>query len=68
MESQWLIYLLLMLSICDLDLCCRMGLSTIQKSKSKTKRQHAEAELNQKKQVQVLASGSIGMGGAYSRY
>lgn len=34
----------------------------LSKSLKQAKRQHAEAELNQKKQVQVLASGSIGMG------
>ncbi|MGO2353131.1 MAG: DUF2802 domain-containing protein [Marinomonas foliarum] len=61
MESQWLFNLLLMLQFAILIavVVWAYGLS---KRLARMKLQHAEAESNQKKQVQVLASGSIGMG------
>jgi cbb3-type cytochrome oxidase subunit 3 len=61
MESQWLFNLLLMLQFVIL-IAVVVWAFRLSKSLKQTKRQHAEAELNQKKQVQVLASGSIGMG------
>jgi biopolymer transport protein ExbD len=61
MESQWLFNLLLMLQFVIL-IAVVVWAFRLSKSLKQVKRQHAEAELNQKKQVQVLASGSIGMG------
>jgi biopolymer transport protein ExbD len=61
MESQWLFNLLLMLQFVIL-IAVVVWAFRLSKSLKQTKRQHVEAELNQKKQVQVLASGSIGMG------
>lgn len=61
MESQWLFNLLLMLQFVILTAVVVWAFR-LSKRLAQTKRQHAEAEVNQKKQVQVLASGSIGMG------
>lgn len=61
MESQWLFNLLLTLQFV---IIVALVVSAFRFSKrlKNIKRQHLEAEINQKKQVQVLASGSIGMG------
>ncbi|MFQ3185317.1 DUF2802 domain-containing protein [Marinomonas primoryensis] len=61
MESQWLFNLLLMLQFVIL-IAVVVWAFRLSKRLEHTKRHHAEAESNQKKQVQVLASGSIGMG------
>lgn len=61
MESQWLFNLLLILQFVIL-----LGLAAwawrLSKRLKHAEQKHQEADLNQKKQVQVLASGSIGMG------
>lgn len=61
MESQWLFNLLLILQFVIL-----LGLAAwawrLSKRLKHAELKHQEADLNQKKQVQVLASGSIGMG------
>ncbi|GAB3481011.1 DUF2802 domain-containing protein [Marinomonas epiphytica] len=61
MESQWLFNLLLFIQFLVL-----IGVSVwafrLSRRLSKLEQDHASADLNQKKQVQVLASGSIGMG------
>lgn len=61
MESQWLFNLLLTLQFV---IIVALVVSAVRFSKrlKNMKQQHLEAEINQKKQVQVLASGSIGMG------
>lgn len=61
MESQWLFNLLLTLQFVVLlgVVLCFFRLS---KRLERMKLKHAEAEVSQKKQIQVLASGSIGMG------
>ena len=61
MESQWLFNLLLMLQFAIL-IAVVVWAFRLSKQLKRMNYQHAEAELNQKKQVQVLASGSIGMG------
>lgn len=61
MESQWLFNLLLTLQFVVLIAVIVWAFRLSKRLKS-MKYQHIEAELNQKKQVQVLASGSIGMG------
>ncbi len=61
MESQWLFNFLLILQFVIL-----MGVIVwalrLSKRLNQMKQRHEESELNQRKQVQVLASGSIGMG------
>ncbi|BDX03649.1 MAG: DUF2802 domain-containing protein [Marinomonas sp.] len=61
MESQWLFNLLLMLQFVIL-IAVVVWAFRLSKRLALLKREHAEAESSQKKQVQVLASGSIGMG------
>ena len=61
MEFQWLFNLLLTLQFVVLIAVIIWAFRLSNRLKS-MKRQHVEIELNQKKQVQVLASGSIGMG------
>ncbi|GGN17081.1 MULTISPECIES: DUF2802 domain-containing protein [Marinomonas] len=61
MESQWLFNLLLTLQFVIL-IAVVVWAFRLSKQVKRMKQQHTEAELNQKKQVQVLASGSIGMG------
>ncbi|QUX92792.1 DUF2802 domain-containing protein [Marinomonas sp. A3A] len=61
MESQWLFNLLLMLQFVIL-IAVVVWAFRLSKRLERVKQHHAEVELNQKKQVQVLASGSIGMG------
>lgn len=61
MEFQWLFNLLLTLQFAVLIAVIIWAFRLSNRLKS-MKRQHIETELNQKKQVQVLASGSIGMG------
>lgn len=61
MESQWLFNLLLMLQFVIL-IAVVVWAFRLSKRLERMKQHHSEAELNQKKQVQVLASGSIGMG------
>ncbi|MBU1295159.1 MAG: DUF2802 domain-containing protein [Gammaproteobacteria bacterium] len=61
MESQWLFNLLLILQFVIL-IAVVVWAFRLSKRLERMKQHHAEAELNQKKQVQVLASGSIGMG------
>lgn len=61
MESQWLFNLLLILQFVMLVGVSVWAFRLSSRLKSLTKR-HQEADYNQKKQVQVLASGSIGMG------
>ncbi|WP_219702493.1 DUF2802 domain-containing protein [Marinomonas lutimaris] len=61
MESQWLFNLLLMLQFVIL-IAVVVWAFRLSKRLERVKQHHAEVESNQKKQVQVLASGSIGMG------
>lgn len=61
MESQWLFNFLLVMQFLILIGVVVWALR-LSRRLDKVKQQHAESELNQKKQVQVLASGSIGMG------
>lgn len=61
MESQWLFNLLLVLSFI-LVVALSVWIFVISKKLKKALLFQAESESNQKKQVQVLASGSIGMG------
>ena len=61
MESQWLFNLLLMLQFVIL-IAVVVWAFRLSKRLALLNREHAEAESSQKKQVQVLASGSIGMG------
>jgi hypothetical protein len=61
MEFQWLFNLLLTLQFVVLIAVIIWAFRLSNRLKS-MKRQHIEMELNHKKQVQVLASGSIGMG------
>ena len=61
MESQWLFNLLLMLQFVIL-IAVVVWAFRLSKRLERMKQHHSEVELNQKKQVQVLASGSIGMG------
>jgi len=61
MESQWLFNLLLTLQFVIL-IAVVVWAFRLSKRLEKMKQERAEVELNQKKQVQVLASGSIGMG------
>lgn len=61
MESQWLFNLLLILQFVIL-IAVVVWAFRLSKRLERMKQHHAEVELNQKKQVQVLASGSIGMG------
>jgi hypothetical protein len=61
MESQWLFNLLLVLSFI-LVIALSIWIFVISKNLKKALIFQAESESNQKKQVQVLASGSIGMG------
>jgi len=61
MESQWLFNLILMFQFVVL-LTVVVWAFRLSKRLKQMKRQCTEVELNQKKQVQVLASGSIGMG------
>ncbi|UTV98641.1 DUF2802 domain-containing protein [Marinomonas rhizomae] len=61
MESQWLFNLLLMLQFVIL-IAVAVWAFRLSKRLKQMKQYYTEAELNQKKQVQVLASGSIGMG------
>jgi cbb3-type cytochrome oxidase subunit 3 len=61
MESQWLFNLLLILQFVIL-IAVVVWAFRLSKRLERVKQHHAEVELNQKKQVQVLASGSIGMG------
>lgn len=61
MESQWLFNLLLVLALALL-LVSFTWIFVLSKKLKNTIRNHAETEANQKKQIQVLASGSIGMG------
>jgi biopolymer transport protein ExbD len=61
MESQWLFNLLLTLQFIIL-IAVVIWAFRMSKHLNNMKRQHVESEKNQKKQVQVLASGSIGMG------
>ncbi|RBP81801.1 DUF2802 domain-containing protein [Marinomonas rhizomae] len=61
MESQWLFNLLLMLQFVIL-IAVVVWAFRLSKRLKQMKQYYTEAELNQKKQVQVLASGSIGMG------
>ncbi|WP_421855158.1 DUF2802 domain-containing protein [Marinomonas sp.] len=61
MESQWLFNLLLMLQFAIL-IAVVVWAFRLSKRLKQMKHQYAQAELSQKKQVQVLASGSIGMG------
>ncbi|TYL48478.1 DUF2802 domain-containing protein [Marinomonas sp. IMCC 4694] len=61
MESQWIFNLLLVLQFLALIALVVWAL-TLSKRLARMKRHHSEVELNQKKHVQVLASGSIGMG------
>lgn len=61
MESQWLFNLLLILQFVIL-IAVSIWAFRLSKRLKQMKQYYTEAELNQKKQVQVLASGSIGMG------
>ncbi|RNF52231.1 DUF2802 domain-containing protein [Marinomonas hwangdonensis] len=61
MESQWLFNFLLMLQFAILIGVIVWALR-LSKRLNQMKQRHEESELNQRKQVQVLASGSIGMG------
>lgn len=61
MESQWLFNLLLVLQFVILIALAVWALRLSKRLKLMQSK-HQEADLNQKKQVQVLASGSIGMG------
>lgn len=61
MESQWVFNLLLVLQFLLLIALAVWAVSLSRRLR-KMKHHHAEVELNQKKHVQVLASGSIGMG------
>lgn len=61
MESQWLFNFLLILQFVILIGVVVWALR-LSKRLNQMKQWHAESELNQRKQVQVLASGSIGMG------
>ncbi|NVK73719.1 DUF2802 domain-containing protein [Marinomonas sp. CT5] len=61
MESQWLFNLLLMLQFVILIVVSAWAFR-LSKRLKRLKLQQDEVALNQKKQVQVLASGSIGMG------
>jgi len=61
MESQWLFNFLLILQFVVLIGVIVWALR-LSKCLNQMKQRHEESELNQRKQVQVLASGSIGMG------
>ena len=61
MESQWLFNLLLVLSFI-LVIALSVWIFVISKKLKQALAFQMESESNQKKQVQVLASGSIGMG------
>ncbi|MDP5055938.1 MAG: DUF2802 domain-containing protein [Marinomonas hwangdonensis] len=61
MESQWLFNFLLILQFVVLIGVIVWALR-LSKRLNQMKQRHEESELNQRKQVQVLASGSIGMG------
>ncbi|MEO9655701.1 DUF2802 domain-containing protein [Marinomonas dokdonensis] len=61
MESQWLFNLLLILQFVALIALAVWALRLSKRLKAADKK-YQEADINQKKQVQVLASGSIGMG------
>ncbi|BFM49292.1 DUF2802 domain-containing protein [Marinomonas sp. THO17] len=61
MESQWLFNLLLVLQFVLL-LVVMTWAFRLSKRIKQLKSQQFEADINHKKQVQVLASGSIGMG------
>ena len=61
MESQWLFNLLLMLQFVIL-IAVAVWAFRLSRRLKQMKQDFTEAELSQKKQVQVLASGSIGMG------
>lgn len=61
MESQWIFNLLLVLQFLLLIVLAGWAWSLSRKLKQMVRAQ-AESDRNQKKQVQVLASGSIGMG------
>lgn len=61
MESQWLFNFLLILQFVVLIGVIVWALR-LSKRLNQMKQRHQESELNQRKQVQVLASGSIGMG------
>ena len=61
MESQWIFNLLLVLQFIMI-VALVVGVLRLSKKLTRTRKEFAEAEQAQKKQVQVLASGSIGMG------
>ena len=61
MESQWLFNLLLILQFVML-IALAVWAMRLSKRIKQMKTEHQDESLNQKKQVQVLASGSIGMG------
>ncbi|REG82957.1 DUF2802 domain-containing protein [Marinomonas pollencensis] len=61
MESQWLFNLLLILQFVML-IALAVWAMRLSKRIKQMKAQHQDESVNQKKQVQVLASGSIGMG------
>ena len=61
MESQWLFNLLLTLQFVIL-IGVVVWAFRLSKRLDRMKLQHTDTEISQKKQVQVLASGSIGMG------
>lgn len=61
MESQWLFNLLLVMAFVLLLVCFTWIIVLSKKLKKMTQLQQ-QSEASQKKQVQVLASGSIGMG------
>ena len=61
MESQWLFNLLLILQLVML-IAVSFWAFRLSRRLERLKQQHSEADLNHRKQVQVLASGSIGMG------
>lgn len=61
MESQWIFNLLLVLQFVMI-VALVVWVLRLSKKLTRTRKDVAEAEQAQKKQVQVLASGSIGMG------
>ncbi|MBR7888669.1 DUF2802 domain-containing protein [Marinomonas sp. A79] len=61
MESQWIFNLLLVLQFVML-IAVSIWAFRLSKRVAQMKRHHTEVEASQKKHVQVLASGSIGMG------
>jgi biopolymer transport protein ExbD len=61
MDSQWIFNFLLVFQLLVI-LVLAVWLWRVQRRLNRVQLQQNEAELGQKKQVQVLASGSIGMG------